>query len=122
MEYEDFDELIQSLGKRQYRTRVIQSPCGEAVTDFKAPFTKLQTENFLLRLGQRQRGVRRVESPQMEAAKTFGGRLFNTAFGGQVQTCLLGSVEKAKQQGKGSPSFCLPRDVPAPRRQPDVRP
>ncbi len=47
-------------------------------------------ENFLLRLG-RTRTVRRIDSPEVTAAKTFGQRLFTAIFADEVRDCLRSS-------------------------------
>jgi outer membrane protein assembly factor BamD (BamD/ComL family) len=98
--YLDFDLLIERLG-RKYRARVLNSPAGQATTEFRLPFSDLELENFLLRVGRTRRGVRRIGSPEMEAAKAFGGRLFNAVFGGEVQNCLRSSLDQASRQEAG---------------------
>jgi hypothetical protein len=71
--YLDFDLLIER-GAEGYIARVLNSPAGQAAAGFRLPFSKLQLENFLLRVGRTRRGVRRLDSPEMEAAKVFGAR------------------------------------------------
>jgi hypothetical protein len=51
MDYLDFDLLIERLGDH-YRARVTQSPAGEAAGEFTSPFSPLELENLVLRLGQ----------------------------------------------------------------------
>ena len=47
LDYLDFDVAICREGDR-YIAHVLQSPGGEAQAEFQIPFTKLETENFLL--------------------------------------------------------------------------
>ncbi len=81
--YLDFDLLIERAGEG-YTARVLNSPAGQATADFRLPFSELELENFLLRVGRTRRGVRRLESPEMEAAKTLGGRLFRAVFDDEI--------------------------------------
>ena len=98
--YLDFDLLIekQSTG---YQARVLNSPAGQASHEFSLPFSELELENFLLRIGQRQQGMRRMESPAMEAAKQFGGRLFQALFAGELKSCLQSSLDEASYRNAG---------------------
>lgn len=98
--YLDFDLLIERSGEG-YRARVLNSPAGQGAADFSLPFSEMELENFLLRVGRPRRGVRRLESPEMGAAKSLGGRLFNAVFGGEVRGCLRSSLDEASRQGAG---------------------
>ncbi len=95
--YLDFDLLIERA-EAGYTARVLSSPAGQASADFSLPFSELELENFLLRVGRTRRGVRRLESPEMEAAKSFGGRLFDAVFGGEARGCLRSSLDEASRQ------------------------
>jgi hypothetical protein len=98
--YLDFDLRIERSAKG-FRTRVLNSPSGQATAQFVPPLSDLELENFVLRVGRTRRGVRRIDSPEMEAAKTFGGRLFEAVFDDEVQSCLRSSLDKASLQGAG---------------------
>jgi tetratricopeptide (TPR) repeat protein len=100
IDYLDFDLLIEPA-EEGYAARVLSSPAGQACVGFSLPFSALELENFLLRVGRTRRGVRRLESPEMEAAKAFGGHLFKTVFGGDVRGCLRSSLDEAGRQGAG---------------------
>ncbi len=100
MVYLDFDLLIEHFGER-YRARVLNSPAGQAVIDFSLPFTELELENFLLKFGRPRRGMRFVGSPEMDAAKSFGKRLFEAVFSSQVYGCLRSSIDRAHSQEAG---------------------
>jgi hypothetical protein len=101
IEYLEFDLQIERTGD-SYRAQVLGSPAGNATHTFSLPFSPLELENYLLRLGatrQVTRGARSTES--QTAAKQFGGRLFDTVFDGDVQGCLHSSLDLAARQGKG---------------------
>jgi len=98
--YLDFDLLI-DRSEKEYRARVLNSPAGQATAKFGLPFSELELENFLLRIGQLQHGTRRMESPEMAATKTFGGRLFEAVFSDAVLGCLHSSLDEATRQGAG---------------------
>lgn len=101
--YLDFDLSIEAADPEQirYRARVLNSPAGQASILFEQPFSALELENFLLRVGRPRRGVRTLGSPEMQAAQAFGSRLFTTVFTGQIQTCLQRSLDMARQQNQG---------------------
>jgi hypothetical protein len=99
IQYLDFDLSLQRDGTR-YRASV-RSPAGEAQDIFELPFSTLQVENFLLRVGQPRRGVRRVDTPQIEATKTFGGELYRALFKSAILSSFRGSVDEADRQGRG---------------------
>jgi hypothetical protein len=100
MTYQDFDLVIERSGPG-FRARVLNQPDGGASVDFVLPFTETKLENFLLRLGRTRRAVRRVESSEMQAAKTFGSSLFKAAFGGPVGTTFRASLRAAKANRAG---------------------
>src|SRR3954451_2996660 len=100
LNYLDFDLIITGT-KRRYLARVVESPAGQATAEFRLPFTDLAVENFLLRVGRPRRGVRRLDSPEMQAAKGFGERLFKAVFTGEVLASLRGSLDEAGRQGSG---------------------
>lgn len=98
--YVNFDLIIEKSGEK-YRARVINSPCGQATVEFGTPFSPLELENFVLRMGRPQRGMRRIDSPEMEAVKLFGSRLFQTVFHDDVYACYLRSMDNALNQNHG---------------------
>jgi hypothetical protein len=87
--YLDFDLLIIRT-ERGYRAQVLSSPEGEATADFSLPFSELELENFVLRIGRPRRGTRRIDSPEMEVAKNLGGRLYEAVFSGDLRACWRG--------------------------------
>lgn len=99
MRYLDFDLQIERAAQG-YRVQV-NCPAGQATHTFRLPFSDLELENFLLRLGHSPRGVRRADSPEVDAAKTFGARLFEAVFGDDVRSCLRSSLDEASRQDAG---------------------
>ena len=100
MKYLDFDLAIEPSGDG-YTARVFNSPGGQASADFSVPFSDLEIENFLLRVGRSRHTVRRIESPELTSAKIFGGRLFQSVFAGDVRGCLRSSLDEAQRQNAG---------------------
>jgi tetratricopeptide (TPR) repeat protein len=100
MKYLDFDLLIEASGDH-YKARVLSSPAGQAAVDFSLAFSEQYIEIFLLKVGRPRRSVRRIDSPEMQAAKTFGGRLFETVLSGEVLSCFHASLNEASQKTAG---------------------
>lgn len=98
--YMDFELSIQPEGE-SYRSRVLRAPAGEASGVFSPPFSEMEVENFLLRIGGRRRVMRRIDSPEAQAARSFGERLFRAAFPEEVRDCLRVSLDAADGQGAG---------------------
>lgn len=76
---------------------VARGPGGAAASGrFADPFSDLQLENFVLRMGRRS-GVRRVESPESQLAKEFGTRLFGAVFDNEdVREAYRSSLQEAR--------------------------
>ncbi len=54
--YLDFDVLIEPASATSYRARVLNSPVGETrPVPVTIPFSDLELENFLLRIGRPRR-------------------------------------------------------------------
>jgi hypothetical protein len=98
--YLDFDLLIERA-EQGYRARVLRCPAVPAACGFALPFSDLELENFLLKIGYTRGKVRRLESRNTELAKDFGRRLFEAAFGDEVRGCLRQSLDVANQQDAG---------------------
>ncbi len=99
-EYQNFDIIIERSGDK-FVARVTNSPCGQASVEFDNPFSPYELENFVLRMGRPRSGMRRIDSPEMQAAKDLGRRLFTTVFSGEVNSCYLRSVDNVLTQNKG---------------------
>ena len=66
---------IDEIDASTFRARVLNSPAGQAEVAFVFPFTD-ELEIFFLRIGRPRRGVRRINSPEMNEARNFGGKLY----------------------------------------------
>ncbi|MFN8486319.1 MAG: SUMF1/EgtB/PvdO family nonheme iron enzyme [Caldilineaceae bacterium] len=113
--YHNFDLAIDpsATAPQHYRARVLDSGAGQASAEFVLPFSDLEVENFLLRINRPRRGVRRIDSPEMLAARQFGSRLFEAVFSGSVQTALLRSLDEATRQRVGLRLRLRLTDAPA---------
>lgn len=100
MKYLDFDLLIDKADAA-YSVRVLRSPMGSASSRFVLPFSDIEIENVLLKLSRVRRGMRRLESPEMEAARGFGGRLFDAVFSEETRSLLRSSLSEANRQDAG---------------------
>jgi formylglycine-generating enzyme required for sulfatase activity len=100
LSYLDFDLSIEQEGGR-YQARVLDSPAGQATHSFKKPFSKLELENFYLKVGRPRSGMRRIGSTEMQTAKEFGESLFNHIFDEEIYACFWASLNEAKSQNKG---------------------
>src|SRR5271166_793273 len=98
--YLDFD-LVISRTEGGYQAQVLSSPAGEASVDFRAPFSDLELENFLLRVGRPRRSTRRRDSPEMQAVRTLGGRLYESVFSGGIRECWVSSLSRAEARNAG---------------------
>jgi CHAT domain-containing protein len=100
VEYDTLNIRFQP-GPRGSYTVIASSPRGEAPGEFRVPFADLDLENFVLRVGRPRRGVRRLDSPEMETARTFGGKLFDELFRGDVRELYHTASAEADSAGKG---------------------
>jgi len=98
--YLDFDLRIERDGDG-YRAEVVNSPAGQGACAFKAPFSGIELENFLLRVGRPRSTTRRLDSPEIAAAKSYGGKLYEAVMSGEVQARWLSSLTEAETQGRG---------------------
>ncbi len=100
MDYVNFDlELLRT--ETGYRAKVVDSPAGQGTHDFALPFSPVEIENLILRMGIVRGPMRGADSPRMEAARTFGDQLFQSVFGGAVRRCLLDSLAESQRGGCG---------------------
>ena len=99
-QYLDFELVIEREGS-QYQARVVRSPVGEASHSFGLPFSDLELENFVLRLGTTYRGRRRISSPEMQLARKFGSKLFEAVFRADVRASFVSSQHEAERSGYG---------------------
>jgi len=111
LKYDDFDLQIERAGEK-YRVRLLNAPTGQATGEFVLPFSDVELGNFLSRIGQVRRSMRRVDAPELHAAKEFGGKLFSAVFSGEMIAQLRGSVEQSLNSDHGLRIRLRLTDVP----------
>ena len=99
-----YDELRlridRGVSRGSYRI-LATGPAGEALGRFKLPFSEMELENFILKLGSPRRGRRRIDSPEMSLAKGFGSKLFDAVFEGDVRELFRSSYADSRNNGRG---------------------
>ena len=93
--YLDFDLAVERVGDG-YCARVLRSPCGEAEHRFERPLSELELRDFGSGVVRHRAGMRGSAGGDVERVKTYGARLFETVFAGDVQTCLNNSLHEAR--------------------------
>jgi hypothetical protein len=99
-EYVDFDLAIEAEGD-DFVARVINAPAGQASNRFTLPFSSLELENFVLRVGRTRTGLRKMGSPEGIAAEAFGQKLYDAVFAGEVGVGFRRSIDAAALKGQG---------------------
>ena len=100
--YQDFDLLIEPGPAGSYRARVLRSPAGEcAPVQFTLPFSELELENFVLKVGQGRRRTRGPGRPENAPLKDFGGRLYGAVFQDELREVLQRSLSLTRAQQAG---------------------
>ncbi len=101
--YLNFDVLVQPAVGGGYEARVLNGPAGETgPVKVAIPFSDLEIENFLLRIGRPRRGLTRsLQSPEAAAVRGFGGVLFDAVFRDQLRVALASSLDIAEGAGAG---------------------
>jgi hypothetical protein len=102
IEYETFELRLTPLDdQRRYRVRA-SAPGGETTCDTTLDFDPFEVENVVLSLDRGQRGRRRrVETPEVERAKAFGGKLFRSVFVDEARELFRSSFREAEARGHG---------------------
>jgi hypothetical protein len=98
--YEELRLTIVALPDGRYRVEAAGLG-GEQADTCDSPFSDLEVENFILKVGRTRRGVRRLQSPEMALAMQFGGHLFEAIFRGKVRDVYRRTVDLASERGKG---------------------
>jgi hypothetical protein len=100
--YQDFDLLIEPGTRGRYRARVLRSPAGEsAPVQFKVPFSPVELENFILKMGRPRRGTRGPGRPETAPLKDFGGKLYSAVFQDELRDTLMRSLSLTSAPGVG---------------------
>jgi tetratricopeptide (TPR) repeat protein len=102
LNYLDFDLLVEPAGPGIYRARAM-APAGETTSaQFSVPFSDLEIDNFLLRIGRPRRApVRGEQSMEAAAVREFGGRLFDAVFRDEIRVALATSLDQAEGRDTG---------------------
>lgn len=101
-DYQDFVLKIERVGDvGAYRVEA-QGPTGEATADFTLPFSPLEIENFLLRVGHPRSARHRGRVPEpVQHTLDFGGELFDAVVCGEVRDILMSARQDAESDGHG---------------------
>ena len=99
-EYTDFDVAIEAEGD-EFVAKVLASPAGQATGRFSLPFSPVELENFVLKVGRTRSGVRKMGSPEGTAAENFGKKLYETVFAGEVGIAFRRSIDDAGLENRG---------------------
>lgn len=86
--YLDFDLAFQA-SNRGYEARVLNSPAGETLTQFRLPFSEAEAHPL------------NEWFNTLDAIQTFGSQLFDTIFVGELLHCFRRSQEVAHQRQAG---------------------
>jgi hypothetical protein len=111
VQYENFDLLLER-GSDSFVARVIASSADEATEPFQLGISVEQVEIFLLRIGRPRRSTRRVDSPEMTAAKNFGSLVYSAVFRESIRDCFHRSLVETQGRGHGLRLRIRLRDVP----------
>lgn len=102
MVYETFELRIQPGPNRRPEALVTRAPAGDARAELDLPLTDAELSAFLQQtVGvTRNVGLATQTAPLMDV-RDFGAQLYQAAFGGAVGTCLMRSLDLARQAGTG---------------------
>jgi hypothetical protein len=92
LRYIDFDLKIER-DENHYTAQVLNSPFGEASSTFNLPFSEDKLENLILKIGHMRTGRGNL-STEIEAAREFGGKLFEAVFSNEVRDCFRSSLSQ----------------------------
>jgi hypothetical protein len=95
--YLDFDLKLTQAGDH-YQAHVFNSPAGQASVVFDLPLSEIEIENLILKMTRLRTSIRAIDSPEVEAARTLGQKLFDAVFQGPVRDRLRASLAKAEEQ------------------------
>jgi hypothetical protein len=107
-ENDNFDLLIEAIGKNDYRVHITSCPVGDTPSArFGLPFSTTELENLLLKLDPGRAGMRRVVEPHTRASLDLGGGLFDAVF---RTTCLWPGREARMLRGRPATVFARDYD------------
>jgi hypothetical protein len=100
-EYDELKLRIEPGAEGTYRVLAFGPEGATASGRFVAPFTRLELDNFILRVGLPRRAVRSFGSSQMEEAKRFGARLFDALVNEDIRDAYLAAGRTADAHDRG---------------------
>jgi CHAT domain len=100
-EYDELKLRVEPGSEGVYRVVAFGPDDSVAEGWFSAPFTKVELDNFILRVGLPRRKTRAYRSSRMEEARDFGAQLHQALLQGDVRDVYLGArrVADARQRG-----------------------
>jgi hypothetical protein len=111
--YQDFDLLIEPGPPGSYRARVLRSPAGEsAPVQFTLPFSEVELENLVLKVGLARRRTRGPGRPESAPLKDFGGKLYGAVFQEELRDLLRNSLTQTRARQEGMRLRLRLADVP----------
>jgi hypothetical protein len=111
--YQDFDLLIEPGAPGGYRARVLRSPAGEsAPVQFTLPFSQVELENLVLKVGLARRRTRGPGRPESAPLKDFGGKLYGAVFQDELRDLLRNSLTQTRARREGMRLRLRLADVP----------
>ena len=120
--YAEFRIRIErGTSRRTYRVEA-SGLGGEDEGRFRLPFTDTELENFVLKIGRTRRGVRRIDSPEMELARAFGGQLFSAVMDTKIAELYRATLVEARATGQGVRVTLSLTDVRSPGNTCTTRP
>jgi CHAT domain len=99
--YDDLSIRIQRAEGGHYHAVVTAADGATASGAFQLPFTQTEVDNFVLKVGRQRLPVRGYRSAQMEVAKEFGSRLFESLIAGAVRDLYRSARAVAEKSRKG---------------------
>jgi hypothetical protein len=99
--YLDFDLTVEARPEGRVAIRVLGSPAGEASAETDWPFLPVEVENLVLTFGRVRTITRRSGEVEVDKARSFGRRLHEAVFAGDVGECFRRSLDEAERSGAG---------------------
>src|SRR5438105_2392817 len=96
LEYLNFELNIEALGGNQVRVSLNDSPIGSVTVDVTNPFTP---EEIARVISVMDRSIDVTQAERLQVGRTFGEKLFNTIFFGQIFAAYLASQDRAGSAG-----------------------
>lgn len=110
-----YDELrirFHRAGEGRYRTVATAADDSTASATFEVPFSELELDNFVLRVGRQRLARRSYRSKQMDEARRLGERLFDALMVEEVRDIFRAAHGAAESAQRGLRlTLCL-SDVP----------